>query len=107
MGLRIKNSELDTLGKSKLNELEILIDHFLFNQKTSTHKLNRKEPNSLSITGHAFSIPSVHSNAAPRLKHLKMEVMGQLFRVYRSKKHMDFTSTRSYLHILAKQRNLS
>ena len=99
--LKITKSEHQTLGKFKLIELEMLIEHFLFSKQKSVHTLNRSEPNTLNSIGHSFSIPVLNSNPVPKLKHLKMEIMGQLFRVYRSRKHLDFTSTRSYLNILS------
>lgn len=101
--LKLSQNEIDSLGMGKIKELEMLIASILFSEPEKvTHSQNQ-----LNSIGMGFSIPSMNSQTIPYLKHLKMEIMGQLFRVYRSRKHLDFTSTRSYLHILAKQRNLS
>lgn len=66
--MTILKSELDTLGIIKLQEIEALIQHYLFTQPIPKHQLNRTQPNSLSNFSHAFSIPTINSLAVPRVK---------------------------------------
>jgi hypothetical protein len=96
--LKLTGEEIQTLGHYKIGEMELNIHSLLFSSPGSAEE-NLNSHNCLS---HGFSIPSLNNQSAPKLKHMKMEIMGQLFRVYRSRKHLDFTSTRSYLKILAK-----
>lgn len=102
-GIAVLDDELIFLGEYMVNRVKVVLQDLLFSCQTKNNQRN----NTICCTGHGFSIPDISgtSNSSNQLlKSLKMEYLVQLIRVYRSKKHLDFTSTRSYLEMLTNRK---